>query len=287
MAFGSSIGIFLSCLVVLANSAEQLGRRPVFLPARTIAEAIVEAEFAGATELCPEDGFFADPDQCDKYTECRGGKLIEKLCPDGLVFNDVNQYEEKCEFPFNYDCSDRPNLQPAKPSRHCPRQNGYFPHEDSKECAKFYFCADGQSNMITCPDGLVYNEKTGACTWPDEAKKEGCGAAQVLDFECPKVNVSAGMSHPRYADPLDCQYYYVCVNGNEPRRAGCKLGQVFDDDYKRCDWARNVPPCADWYKDQLTEAELEALEHPPRANPAGPHRQSHRPGKNAALPETS
>lgn len=31
--------------------------------------------------------------------------------------------------------------------------------------------------MITCPDGLVYNDKTGICTWPDEAKKKGCGAA--------------------------------------------------------------------------------------------------------------
>lgn len=30
--------------------------------------------------------------------------------------------------------------------------------------------------MITCPAGLVYNEKTGICTWPDEAKKKGCSS---------------------------------------------------------------------------------------------------------------
>lgn len=63
------------------------------------------------------------------------------------------------------------------PAQHCPRQNGYFSHEDEKECGKFYYCVDGKFNMITCPDGLVYNDKSGICTWPDEAKKKGCGAA--------------------------------------------------------------------------------------------------------------
>lgn len=28
--------------------------------------------------------------------------------------------------------------------------------------------------MITCPNGLVYNDKAGICSWPDEAKKAGC-----------------------------------------------------------------------------------------------------------------
>lgn len=43
-------------------------------------------------------------------------------------------------------------------------------------CGQFYFCVDGKFNMITCPSGLVYNEKTGICTWPDEAKKKGCSS---------------------------------------------------------------------------------------------------------------
>lgn len=64
------------------------------------------------------------------------------------------------------------------------------------------------------------------------------------NFECPKHNESFGLTHPRYADPDDCQYFYVCINGDVPRRSGCKLGQVFDDGSKRCDWARNVP---EWY----------------------------------------
>ena len=40
----------------------------------------------------------------------RGGNIIEKLCPDGMVFNDYSSQEEKCDLPFNLDCSARPKL---------------------------------------------------------------------------------------------------------------------------------------------------------------------------------
>lgn len=61
---------------------------------------------------CPEsDGFFADAYQCDKYYECRDDTVIaEKLCPDGTVFNDFNPTHEKCDLPFNINCSQRPKL---------------------------------------------------------------------------------------------------------------------------------------------------------------------------------
>lgn len=64
---------------------------------------------------------------------------------------------------------------------------------------------------------------------------------EVFQFQCPKVNDSIAVTHPRYADPEDCQYFYVCINGDTPRRNGCKLGQVFDDVRKTCNWARHVP----------------------------------------------
>lgn len=71
-------------------------------------------------------------------------------------------------------------LEEPIPSLHCRRQNGYFKHEEPNVCDKFYFCVDGAFNMITCPDGLVYNEKTGICTWPDEAKRGGCSSKGKL-----------------------------------------------------------------------------------------------------------
>ncbi|XP_030748994.1 protein obstructor-E [Sitophilus oryzae] len=220
------------------------------------------------SDECPEpNGFFADAEQCDKYYQCEEGAITEKLCPDGMVFNDYSTEYEKCDLPFNIDCSARPKLQTPQPTEHCPRKHGYFAHEEKNICDKFYYCVDGKYNMIICPNGLVYNEKAGICSWPDEAKRKGCTSEEVFQFQCPKVNESEAATHPRYADPEDCQFFYVCINGDTPRRNGCKLGQVFDDVVKRCDWARNVPECADWYKGRLTDQQLKDLENPPTPKP--------------------
>lgn len=63
------------------------------------------------TDECPEpNGYFADGFQCDKYYECIDGVITEKLCPDGMVFNDYSSQVEKCDLPFNIDCSTRPEL---------------------------------------------------------------------------------------------------------------------------------------------------------------------------------
>lgn len=126
-----------------------------------------------------------------------------------------------------------------RPTQNCPRLNGYFGHKS--DCSKFFYCVDGQFNMITCPSGLVFNPKTGICTWPDEAQKKGCSSEELFKFTCPKVDEGVAATHPRYADPEDCQFFYVCINGLEPRRNGCKLGQAFDDVSKRCNWARQIP----------------------------------------------
>ena len=62
-------------------------------------------------DACPEkDGFFADSTQCDRYYECKNFELTEKLCPDGMVFADLPSGIERCDFPFNVDCKDRPEL---------------------------------------------------------------------------------------------------------------------------------------------------------------------------------
>lgn len=131
-----------------------------------------------------------------------------------------------------------------QPSPHCPRMHGYFAHEDPRICNTFYYCVEGKFNMITCPEGLVFSERTGICNWPDEAQKKGCGSRELFNFTCPRVDEAVAATHPRYPDTEDCQYFYVCVNGQVPRRSGCKLGQAFDERTGKCDWARRIP---EWY----------------------------------------
>lgn len=41
---------------------------------------------------------------------CSDGAITEKLCPDGMVFNDYSIDQEKCDLPFNIDCSKRSKL---------------------------------------------------------------------------------------------------------------------------------------------------------------------------------
>lgn len=82
--------------------------------------------------------------------------------------------------------------------------------------------------------------------------------ADVFKFTCPKVAMTEAQQHPRYADPDDCQYFYVCINGDVPRRNGCKMGQVFNDVSKTCDWPRNVP---EWWV-QRNSAGIRGVELP-------------------------
>ncbi len=48
---------------------------------------------------CPSgNGYFANPSQCDAYTECKDGIGEAVLCPEGLVFND--KLQEYPRYPY-------------------------------------------------------------------------------------------------------------------------------------------------------------------------------------------
>jgi hypothetical protein len=71
-----------------------------------------------------ETGFFPDDQQCDKYIECKDGKLVNvTLCADGLVFMPNAKVSNRgiCQLPFHADCGERTKLQEPRPTLHCPR----------------------------------------------------------------------------------------------------------------------------------------------------------------------
>lgn len=110
-------------------------------------------------------------------------QILDKTCSDGLVFDEAGSIQfAKCGFPFSIDCTGRPELQKAKPTGpECPRQNGYFPHENPAVCDKFYFCVDGVPNAITCPASLIFDPKTVSC------EKYKCAWTSYLPCLC-KLN---------------------------------------------------------------------------------------------------
>ncbi|CRL06411.1 CLUMA_CG019569, isoform A [Clunio marinus] len=202
---------------------------------------------------CPtETGLYPDDIQCDKYYECNGGIAKEHLCADGLVF-DVNiKRISKCDQPFNVDCGDRTELQPPRgTNEYCPRKNGIFAHPDETICDIFYSCVDGEYIETKCVGGLHFDEYSGTCVWPEVANRENCQEhkKKLKDgFVCPKdgrKNDASGqvIAHPHYAHSEDCQKFYVCLNGIEPRELRCEDGESFNDETKRCDSSDNVPGC--------------------------------------------
>ena len=220
--------------------------------------AVAATEDSDTDGACgEEDGFFADAVQCDKYYECKEGERTEHTCKDGLVFDASNKKWAVCSFPFSIDCAGREELQEANPTENCPRQNGYFPHPDPKVCDKFFQCVDGAANPITCPTSLVFDLNRGQCAYEEQAKREGCSTnsdnfEELYDFRCPPGGSPA--VHPRFPDPKDCQYFYICIGGRDPQRSGCPVGLVFNPDKKACDHPDNVAgECRTWYNETFLE----------------------------------
>lgn len=66
------------------------------------------------------------------------------------------------------------------------------------------------------------------------------------EFRCPTQSVKSSdskgqvVAHPKYADPKDCQKFYVCLNGVEKRPLGCQTGQVYNEETEQCDAPENV-----------------------------------------------
>jgi hypothetical protein len=107
----------------------------------------------------------------------------------------------------------------------------------------------------------LFDEYSGTCVWPENANRENCQEHKKMlkdGFVCPDIankNDRTGqvVAHPHYFHPTDCQKFYVCLNGIDPRELKCEDGEVFSDELKRCDSPSNVPGCEDWFEPQDAE----------------------------------
>lgn len=119
--------IFYSIFInVAAHAASTLRSGNVSTRSRPKTETTENESIEPAvTGECPEpEGFFPDPYQCDKYFQCKDNVVVaQKLCPDGMVFNDFSPTHEKCDLPFNIDCSKRPELRKCN---HIPQKFFYL-----------------------------------------------------------------------------------------------------------------------------------------------------------------
>ncbi|KAF0299849.1 Protein obstructor-E [Amphibalanus amphitrite] len=218
---------------------------------------VCPAALAANSFNCPpteNTGYFADPDQCDKYWDCDRGLATARLCPDGMAFSErARRNTDPCVLHWLAGCQGR-TLQAPNGTLPCDRQNGYFAHEDPSNCIDYYHCLNNVPSPATCAPGLVFNPRSHGCDWPTDANREGCNTRASVDgFTCPNEIVlnSNGLreQHPRYNDRNDCRSFFVCLEGVTPQKVRCPLGEVFSENLNSCTLAEFVPGCEDYYKD--------------------------------------
>ncbi|XP_031783436.1 uncharacterized protein LOC100120629 isoform X1 [Nasonia vitripennis] len=252
---------------------------------------------------CPSadaTGIFVYPPDCKFYVTCWNGRAFVQPCAPGTLFSPDSL---ECDFPDKVKCyggeiADFPGvdvdhldesagvrepllngghsaryeaqgqLEPSCP----PNMNGLLDHPS--DCAKFLQCANGQTYVMSCGPGSVFNPMTTVCDHPRNVP--GCEDAAAVDddgeysgtqqppidhdyagssslhtsvkptshgsvrtakkVECP-AEFSGLLPHPE-----TCAKFLQCANG-ATYVMDCGPGTVFNPLTTVCDWPYNVPGC--------------------------------------------
>merc|ERR1739838_1147943 len=115
----------------------------------------------------------ADATYCDRYWECLTGEQELYDCPNGLVWVGKNRgIADGCDYPWRNPniCRGKDLANPPISTEHCDWLYGIFGHETS--CTRYWTCWNGTATEQFCIGGLLYNEETHACDWPQNVA--GC-----------------------------------------------------------------------------------------------------------------
>lgn len=163
----------------------------------------------------------AHESQCDLYYECYEGQGFLQSCPNGLNYKVSGRHGliGVCDYPHNTNCREREERNPPQSTEHCDWLYGIFGHETS--CTRYWTCWNGTATEQFCIGGLLYNEETHACDWPQNVA--GCQKHPLCKDDA-NGNVPLGKS---------CNRYWAC-QGGYPRLQRCPAMLVFDKNRKRC-----------------------------------------------------
>merc|ERR1711953_1151737 len=163
-----------------------------------------------------------DVQYCDRDWECEFGQPELYDCPNGLVWVGKNQgIADGCDYPWRHPniCKDKDLANPPQSTEHCDWLYGIFGHETS--CTRYWTCWNGTATEQFCIGGLLYNEETHACDWPQNVG--GCQKHPLCKDDA-NGNVPLGKS---------CNRSWAC-QGGYPRLQRCPAVLVFDKNRRRC-----------------------------------------------------
>merc|ERR1712156_484654 len=200
----------------------------MFWPAVAAALSLVLTVRAEDEQILQDDPCLAktkvvgDVQYCDRYWECEFGEPELYDCPNGLVWVGKNQgIADGCDYPWRHSniCNNKDLANPPQSTEHCDWLYGIFGHETS--CTRYWTCWNGTATEQFCIGGLLYNEETHACDWPQNVA--GCQEHPLCKDDA-NGNVPLGKS---------CNRYWAC-QGGYPRLQRCPAMLVFDKNRRRC-----------------------------------------------------
>jgi len=200
----------------------------MFWPAVAAALSLVLTVRAEDEQILQDDPCLAktkvvgDVQYCDRYWECEFGEPELYDCPNGLVWVGKNQgIADGCDYPWRHSniCNNKDLANPPQSTEHCDWLYGIFGHETS--CTRYWTCWNGTATEQFCIGGLLYNEETHACDWPQNVA--GCQKHPLCKDDA-NGNVPLGKS---------CNRYWAC-QGGYPRLQRCPAMLVFDKNRRRC-----------------------------------------------------
>ncbi|XP_067647443.1 uncharacterized protein teq isoform X3 [Eurosta solidaginis] len=211
---------------------------------------------------CPKDqsALYPHPFDCNKYLQCRNGRLTIETCRPGYVFSlSAKHCDPKAlvgaKQQVQFELDDGQNRQSESGYDYrtiqltCPPNvNGYFLHPF--DCTKYLLCHDGQSLVEACKSGKVFSISRRQCInrnqvdaydrveYQSEVKHEfSTELEQTKSPGLEKMCLRAASGfHPH---PTDNTKYVKCTNGLAMIES-CLEGLIFSKARKHCDYESKV-----------------------------------------------
>ncbi|XP_055534944.1 protein obstructor-E-like [Wyeomyia smithii] len=183
---------------------------------------------------CPETGVSSIPHKysCTKYVMCFDGIPVVQNCAPGLHYDSQSQ---QCTFPIHAEC--------VLESGICPQTND--PNKiifiaDKLDCAKYYYCYNGEPHENSCATGLHWDPDNNWCTPIELSHCKNYTPYKEIDepFLTPKTvscqdNSAHWVEHPR-----SCRHYYLCYKGKAILKR-CDDGLFWDFKEGSCNYSAN------------------------------------------------
>lgn len=199
---------------------------------------------------CPDEGTascYLPGSNANAYIECSNGTPSYFTCPSGLIWN---QELESCDWPTSDD-STQNDVQNHHHHHHktwsvcslCvfyPNAYGscYMPSFNPR---KYITCANGQAYSMSCPSGLVWQQRTETCNYPrGSGKRVRRGAIiEKLGEEICDSCVANEWGSCYLPGPTEHDYI-ECSNGL-PSYKTCPNNLVWNQELETCDWPTDPP----------------------------------------------